>query len=147
MSADINADLGFFDRQFVPSIPGVPLQVAPVEFMRGQLGDALMERPGRVFFHLVLVCTGGEGLHEVDFTPVSLSPGRVVHVRPGQVHRWRFERDYDATVIMFGESNSSPARGGWPVGPRWFDLDDTSWGRAQLILDLVELEMASGHSV
>lgn len=134
------------DRQYTPPIPGLPVEVTTVAAMRHRRGET-MRRPGRVFFHVVVICTDGEGLHEVDFTPVMLQPGRVVHVRPGQVHRWRFARDYAATVVMFSDATNTLRRTGWPVGPRWFDLEETEWSRTKDVLRMIRREMKLGRSI
>ena len=136
-----------FDREFSPSRPGLPLDVATLEELRGRVAnDALMERPGRLYFHIVIICTGGEGLHEVDFTPVNLKSGRLVHVRPGQVHRWRFSRSYEATILFFGElppvlDSLVPA-----IGPQWRDLGREQYERCRRLIDLTTEELSMVRS-
>ena len=132
------------DRRYSPPIPGLPVEVTTVAAMRRRRDD-VMRRPGRVFFHVVLICTDGEGLHEVDFTPVMLQPRRVVHVRPGQVHRWRFAREYAATVVMFSDATDTLGGPGWPVGPRWFDLDEGEWSRTTSVLGMIQRETKLGR--
>lgn len=138
--------IDLLDRQYAPPTPGLPVEVTTVAAIRRRRED-VMRRPGRVFFHVALICTGGEGLHEVDFTPVMLQPRRVVHVRPGQVHRWRFARDYAATVVMFSDATGTLRGSGWPVGPRWFDLEDDEWSRTKDVLRMIRHEMKLGRSV
>ncbi len=127
----------FHDREFNPAQPGLPLDIATLDQLRARVGDALMQRPGRVYFHLVIVCTSGEGVHEVDFTPVALQPGRIVHVEPGQVHRWRLGRDYEATILFFPDKDYGNFRlDEWPSGPRWFDLATAEYDRSLHLIDL-----------
>lgn len=133
------------DRQYTPAIPGLPVEVTTVAAMRRRR-ENMMRRPGRVFFHVALICTGGRGLHEVDFTPVTLQPRRVVHVRPGQVHRWRFARGYSAIVVMFSGATNTLRETGWPVGPRWFDLDDSEWDSTKRVLAILRRELELGRS-
>ena len=107
-----------------------------------------MQRPGRVYFHVVIICTAGEGLHEVDFTPVTLQPGRVVHVQPGQVHRWRLGRSYEATILFFRDDDCAHlGSDGWPIGPRSFDLTEAERKRSgrlvRLMLDEYAIDRAS----
>ncbi len=136
-----------FDREFSPSRPGLPLDVATLEQLRGRVADdALMERPGRLYFHIVIICTGGEGLHEVDFTPVNLKPGRVVHVRPGQVHRWRFSRPFEATILFFRELPSALDSLGPAIGPQWRDLDRDQFERCGQLIDLTVDELTVARS-
>lgn len=129
-----------WDRRYSPPIPGLPVEVTTLGELRRRLDDDLLQRPGRVFFHLVVICTRGEGLHEVDFTPIVLQPRRVVHVRPGQVHRWRLARSYHATLVFFPDTIGFRTPG-WPVGPRWFDLDDTEWTHTKTVLGLMRREI------
>ena len=132
-------DAAPWDRHYSPSIPGLPVEITTLGELRRRVGDDLLQRPGRVFFHNAVICTSGEGLHEVDFTPVVLQPRRVVHIRPGQVHRWRFARSYQATLVLFPETQGFRTAG-WPVGPRWFDLDDTEWTHAKTVLRVMHRE-------
>ena len=39
-------------------------------------------------FHLWVFFTAGQCRHLVDFTPFECTPGTVLHVRPGELHRW-----------------------------------------------------------
>lgn len=142
---DLTERLELLDRQYTPPIPGLPIEVTTVTEMRRRR-DVLMRRPGRVFFHVILICTDGEGLHEVDFTPVILQPRRVVHIRPGQVHRWRFGRSYSATVVMFSDTMNTLRGPGWPVGPRWYDLEDHEWNRTKDVLRMIRHEMKLDRS-
>lgn len=131
--------LEMYDREFLPSQPGLPVDVASLDQLRRRVdSDELMQRPGRLDFHVAILCTAGEGLHEVDFTPITLQPGRVVHVQPGQVHRWRLGRPYEATILFFPDESDTKIRSdGWPIGPRWFDLTETELVRSQRIIDLM----------
>ncbi|MFA9564546.1 MAG: helix-turn-helix transcriptional regulator [Acidimicrobiales bacterium] len=74
-----------------------------------------------------------------------LQPRRVVHVQPGQVHRWRFARYYDTTVLLFDDPTGDLLRPGWPIGPQWFELDDTEWDHAQQVIALARREIALRH--
>jgi len=142
---DLTERLELLDRQYTPPIPGLPIEVTTVTEMRRRR-DVLMRRPGRVFFHVVLICTDGEGLHKVDFTPVMLQPLRVVHIRPGQVHRWRFGSSYAATVVMFSDAMDTLRGPGWPVGPRWYDLEDQEWNHTKDVLRMIRHEMKLDRS-
>lgn len=145
-NGDVMGRIDLLDRQYAPPIPGLPVEVTTVAAIRGRR-EGVMRRPGRVLFHMALICTGGEGLHEVDFTPVMLQPRRVVHVQPGQVHRWRFARDYAATVVMFSDATGTLRGPGWPVGPRWFDLEDDEWSCTNDVLHMIRREMKLVRSV
>lgn len=58
-------------------------------------------RPRRPDFHHLFLCTAGEGYHSVDFQRLELAPGRIIHVRPGQVHAFGWSRDMDGVLLMF----------------------------------------------
>jgi len=136
------SDAGFLDREFDPAIPGIPLDIVTLDQLQARVGDAALQRPGRVYFHVVIVCTGGQGLHEIDFTPIALVPGRVVHLRPGQVNRWRLGQTYEATILLFTDQDCGNLRGdGWPVGPRAFDLTAEEGDRCRRLIDLAQEEL------
>ena len=135
----------FHDREFTPGHPGAPLDISTLAELQERVGVDLMHRPGRVYFHVVIICTGGEGLHEVDFTPVSLTKGRVVHVQPGQVHRWRLGRNYDATILYFRDDNNNADSDGWPIGPRWLDLTADEYQRSLNLIELTSEEYELGR--
>lgn len=109
--------------------------------IRRRFGDDRLESRGRVWFHAVLLCTMGEGVHEVDFTPAEIAPHRVLHVRPGQVHRWSFSREYRATVVFVRDGDHGLATEGWPVGPRLFEVPAAEWTHANGLLRLIQREM------
>ncbi len=136
------------DREFDPADPGLPVDIATLVQLRDRVqNDQLMQLPGRVYFHVVIICTGGEGLHEVDFTPVALHPGRVVHVQPGQVHRWRFGRNYEATIVFFRDDDCAHiGSDGWPIGPRSFDLGKAEQRRNSDLINLMLDEYDMGRS-
>ena len=135
-----------WDRLYSPATSGLPVEVTTLAQLRSNRGDELLERPGRVFFHVVVICRRGYGLHEVDFTPVVVQPRRVIHVRPGQVHRWRLARRYQADLVMFPDQ-AGLGDIGWPVGLRWFDLDEAEWTDTRAVLSLMRRESSMGRSV
>jgi AraC-like DNA-binding protein len=140
--------LEMYDREFLPSQPDLPVDLASLDQLRQSVGsDELMQRPGRVYFNVAIICTAGEGLHEVDFIPITLQPGRVVHVQPGQIHRWCLSRSYEATIVFFPDGVDNEIRSdGWPIGPRWFDLTDAELDRSQRIIDLMRREYSIERS-
>lgn len=72
--------------------------------MRGLWGrgpESQFRRPGRPGFHHLLLCTAGQGAHTVDFQRFDLLPGTVLHVRPGQVHAFGWNRDLDGVALLF----------------------------------------------
>lgn len=51
-----------------------------------------------------MVCTGGRGEHWVDFENLTIEPGTVVHLYPGQVHRHERRHDFQAELLLFQDS-------------------------------------------
>ena len=129
------------DLAFAPPSEEVPLEIVNPRELRARVGDRLTAVAARVSFHVVIFCTGGEGLHEVDFAPVTLRPGRVVHVTPGQVHRWRLAREYEASVLLFDDSAAAIPSERAAVGPRWRDLARDRRDEAAQLLSLVSEAM------
>lgn len=58
-----------------------------------------------VRFHVVILCTGGNGIHMVDFEDIEVTAGTAIWIRPGQVQRWSDTHDrFDAQVVVFESS-------------------------------------------
>lgn len=76
---------------------------APVAAVTASLVRATNPRPHaieRSHAHIVVVPVTGEGWHLVDFDRYPVSPGRAVHVQPGQVHRFDPDGTYEAIVAI-----------------------------------------------
>jgi len=65
------------------TVPDPPpaVEVGPVA---GERGPGSIQR---LDAHLIVVPLAGASSHLVDFEPYRIGPGRLLHVRPGQVHR------------------------------------------------------------
>jgi len=81
--------------------PGLGLQVLWLSRLWRLLPDDLFSGPERWDFHVILLCTAGAGQLDLDFAPLNLKRGMLLHLRPGQViqgvHRDRLE----ARVALF----------------------------------------------
>ncbi len=55
----------------------------------------------RTDFHHLLLVTKGRGTHVIDFEQYKLEAGMVVHVGPGQVHRFGHEPRLEASMVVF----------------------------------------------
>ena len=133
------------DRWFAAPVEGAQVELSTIADMRAR-SEELMAKPGRIGFHSVIICTGGEGLHEVDFAPVVVKPGRVIHVWPGQVHRFRFGRDYDAAMLLFLDEAADLTTPRWPIGPQWFDLSDEEMSLSAEALAVLAHEQVAQRS-
>ncbi len=88
-----------------PTRPGWGLEVLTWEKLRDRLSPAEFLRPHRLDFHQLTLVSHGEGAGTVDFVDHPCSPGTLLHVRPGQVHRLPRASDgtkgLDATIVLF----------------------------------------------
>jgi AraC-like DNA-binding protein len=63
-----------------------------------------LHRPHRhSFYHLVLF-TGGQGEHTIDFEKFPVKPFQAYFMAPGQVHSWHFGAGVDGYIVHFNES-------------------------------------------
>jgi AraC-like DNA-binding protein len=84
----------------------------------------------RLEFHGYLLITQGRCAHEVDFERLSLRAGSLVHVRPGQVQRWRLREGVDGLLLIFEPDVLFPApRGGraWRELEGGLGFDEAAW--------------------
>ncbi len=89
--------------RFVPPSPDVgDIEVNTLEGIRNRGGPREFLTPQRLDFDLLIHIKDGAAVHTVDFTDYALSPGDVLWVRAGQVHRWGTIADIDGAVVMFG---------------------------------------------
>lgn len=84
--------------------PDLPIEVVRRRPLMRQIPARLLDRPERLEFHILLVCTQGEGEHWVDFESISVEPDTVLHLYPGQVHRHEREHDFEAELLLFQDS-------------------------------------------
>ena len=79
----------------------------------------------RATFHQLVLCTAGRGTHVVDFEPVELSVGTLLHVHPGQVQRFVPDPRFEARMVVWPpESHHAD-----PEAPVWYPGGDvpTRW--------------------
>lgn len=81
--------------------PRLPVEVISRVELLERHGKAFFGLPERLDFYLLIVTTGGCGWHDVDFAPVELRPGGMLLIRPGQVHRFRWEETVAAELVVF----------------------------------------------
>lgn len=120
--------------------PGLPVETFTLEDLVGRFGSTYLEVTERVSFHVVVLCTGGNGSHQVDFDEVALRPRRVLHVRPTQVQRWDFSRPYAARLVLFPDRPGLLGGPRWPIGPAVVDLPERPWTVALQTIALIAEE-------
>lgn len=83
------------------SLGGVGMRVGPMGTDRTwhAEGAAPLERVHRIDFHVVMFFDDGPVRHMIDFAEYEASPGDVLWIRPGQVHRFSKASEYRGTVL------------------------------------------------
>lgn len=117
--------------------PGLPVETFPLSELVSRFGASFLQVTERVSFHVVILCTAGNGRHQVDFDRVDLRPGRVLHVRPTQVQRWELSRRYEAQLVLFPDGSDVAEVSRWPIGPAVLDPPDRSWTTALHTIALI----------
>ncbi len=119
------------DIPYLPPSAGLPVETFSLSSLLERRPQPDLESRQRLHFELLVCCRSGSGSHEVDFQDVDLSPGRILHVRPGQVHRWKVDPPYEADLIILRPLDT---RWNWAPGPHVITTD------AQLERDLQTLK-------
>lgn len=122
-----------------------PIEVLTRSGLLRRFPEVHFEAVERLQFHLLIIGQSGVGAHEVDFVETEVRPRRVLHLEPGQVHRWRPTPDFEATIVLIRESPVGiGAR--WGVGPSSFDLTKAEAVAVHQILDLTRDELGAQRS-
>ncbi|AGZ38935.1 putative transcriptional regulator [Actinoplanes friuliensis DSM 7358] len=106
-AADGIPELGFAAPAGTPA--GV--EVMTLAQLHARVGNDGLGRPQRPTFHHLITVSRGTLWHTVDFTEYSLSPGRWLWVRPGQVQQWGRLDDVDGTLVLFQPDFLDPGSG------------------------------------
>ncbi|GHD86994.1 AraC family transcriptional regulator [Streptomyces naganishii] len=89
-----------------PDRPRLGIEVLPFDVLRRRLKREVARTASRTDFHQLLLVRGGEATMMVDFVPQPCAPGRLLHVRPGQVQRFPADAEghlaeLDAVLVLF----------------------------------------------
>ncbi len=76
------------------------IEVMDFSHLRGLTTEQALCLPERVDFHMLLLVTGGTGMHTVDFVDWPLLPESLLYVRPGQVQQWHVAAPYNAEILL-----------------------------------------------
>lgn len=120
---------------YQPSAVALPIETFSLASLEQRRGRAELSARQRPQFEVLVYCRSGAGSHEVDFQQVALVPGRVLHVRAGQVHRWVLDPPYEAQLIVLRSLDHIPA--GTSQAP-FIDLDSILERDLQRVLELVD---------
>lgn len=93
------------------------VDVVRLSTLRGRQLDHSIFSPTRLEFHLVHFITEGRGAHFVDFEPIPVRAGDVLHIRPDQVHCFDRDSTHQASLLMFTPGTLERAHIPQPV--RW----------------------------
>lgn len=108
--------------RFEPELhPGLPVEVSQNGSRRCETnGDDLSRQ--RATHHHLYFCFGGDGVHYVDYEPVSMRPGTVLHVHPGQVQGFSSKPQFDAHLVAYPPDLHRT----FIPGRRWFPGSDVT---------------------
>lgn len=90
-------DVGFVNHGF----PGFGIEAKPFSAIVERTPSTFLTRPHRLTFHHLMLVTSGKGTHRVDFESHDCRPGTVIHVRPGQIHQYCLDSEFEAHTVLF----------------------------------------------
>lgn len=86
---------------YTPSGRMLDVEIFPFSDIRRRSPPVKVRATHRYDFHMLLLVTEGAPRQIVDFEPVSCSPGSVLVLRPGQVHSFGHEIQWEGWLILF----------------------------------------------
>lgn len=84
-----------------PIHPALPVEVMTRRALPERASGGHFAGRQRLWFHVLVLCTEGEGVHHIDFKPVEFRPGTLVHIHPGQFQRFQFQPNFDALMVVY----------------------------------------------
>ncbi len=125
--------------EYRPATPGRVLEILTTEslFERFGLDELAVHR--RLAFHFVQV-TLADGRHDVDFTPIRLEAGALMHLRPGQVHRWLADANQGLIIVFPDGPWVEPFGPPGPTTPVMLNTDELATIRSTLAFAQERLE-------
>ncbi|MEM9520194.1 MAG: helix-turn-helix transcriptional regulator [Actinomycetota bacterium] len=121
--------------EYRPATPGQTLEITTSKALMARYDIEALVPYRRLTFHVVQLALSA-GTHDVDFRPVRLERGSLLHLRPGQAHRWSLAGS-DTRIAFFTD-------GPWaePLGRAGstaaVDLSSTTFDAIGLTLDFVQ---------
>ena len=104
---------------------GIPVEVVDRSGLLARITAREVASRQKTGFHQLVLCTAGRGTHVVDFEPVELSVGTLLHIHPGQVQRFVPDPLFEAHVVVWPPESHHPD----PEAPPWYPGCDvpTRW--------------------
>jgi len=114
----VRAGEGTLDLGFSPQLhhPKVPVEVIEWSELMTRMPGPFVPRRQRAQFNLLIICTAGAGGHMVDFSPMTLGPGSMARIRPGQVQQFEAPATFEARLVIWPVESQPPG----PGAPPWF---------------------------
>ena len=122
-------DVGFSS----PVSPGVSVEVVDYSELLKRMGAEHLASAQRPSFGILMFVAAGTGTHTVDFGQISLVGGRMLFIRPGQVHQWHKNDGLTGSVVI-ARAELCRVDSWFPGDPAHVDLDNVS---AESALDLL----------
>jgi len=116
--------------------PRLPVEVLDMDELRARADPDRIAAPRRPSFHLLLLMRSPRGSQIVDFREIPARPGRLLSVRPGQVHVFDLRDGADATLLL-SRPDSTSARPWFPGHRSYGDLDETALASAEHLIDVL----------
>ena len=84
-----------------PRFPVLAVEAMTLSELRARVPGRHLRHSSRPQFHQLVLLSAGRTPHYVDFVRYDLAPGRVLHVRPGQVQQLVLQSRAEGTVVLF----------------------------------------------
>ena len=84
-----------------PTGVDLDIEIFPVSELRQRATHEELHASHRYEFHLLICVTQGAPTQLVDFHPIACAPGSVVIIRPGQLHDFGRDRDWEGWMLLF----------------------------------------------
>lgn len=91
-----------------PRFPALAVEAMSLAQLRGRVPGRHLRLRSRPQFHQLIHLGAGRTPHFVDFVRYELEPGRVLHVRPGQVQQLVLQPRAEGVVVLFAPEFVQP---------------------------------------
>ena len=112
------SELAPIDVAYAPQLGhrALPVEVVSRRDLVARIAGHELASRQRTDFYQLVVCTGGSGIHIVDFERVEMRPGTVLRIFPGQVQGFVPEPWFDADMVLWPVASHHED----PTSPRWY---------------------------
>lgn len=97
----VDVSTGVLDVGFSSPVgPGLPVEVVDYRELLERMGSEHLASAQRPSFGILMVIADGSGTHTLDFELIKLARGRMMFIRPGQVHQWHASDSLHAKIVI-----------------------------------------------